>query len=335
MRVSDGETFLTYSGPFFSHSGRLTVPTAGLERFLRLIQAILQVTLFYRLPFNALVSAIHLWQAPQPATAAADTAFIATVLTGLRSRVALGRRFFRMFRFVESFHAAHRLWGSLSPSPTSSSSKASSSSWSPGRAETYLDVAGRTFNGMYLLLETALLPDALGVEGLRPWGARGPMLAVEAQRFWFLSLACGAMAGTLRLLELWALAPVPETGGGYGDGSGGGTGEEEEEKAVAVAAEKRAEEKGAEASVLRQQLARERERRNGQRDGRRRETVARSRALVRRLVADVLDLALPGSVVGYVKVDEGSVGLAMLGSTVLTGLEVWERCGREADAMSG
>ncbi|KAK1766980.1 putative ex11b-like protein [Phialemonium atrogriseum] len=315
---------------------RFGTDAAGLERFLRLIQAILQVTLFYRLPFNALVSAIHLWQAPQSAVAVADTAFIATVLTGLRSRVALGRRFFRMFRFVESFHAAHRLWGSLSPSP-SSSSKASSSSWSPGRAETYLDVAGRTFNGMYLLLETALLPDALGVEGLRPWGARGPMLAVEAQRFWFLSLACGALAGALRLLELWALAPVPETGGGYGDGSGdgsgGGTGEEEEEKAVA--AEKRTEEKGVETSVLRQQQARERERRNEQREGRRRETVARSRALVRRLVADVLDLALPGSVVGYVKVDEGSVGLAMLGSTVLTGLEVWERCGREADAMSG
>ena len=52
----------------------------------------------------------------------------------------------------------------------------------------------------------------------------------------------------------------------------------------------------------------------------------------RRLVADGLDLAVPGSVVGWVPWGPVTVGWCMLGSTVLTGWEVWERCGRELAA---
>jgi hypothetical protein len=56
------------------------------------------------------------------------------------------------------------------------------------------------------------------------------------------------------------------------------------------------------------------------------------RKVLRRLVADVMDLAVPGSVVGWVPLSPETVGLLMLGSTVLTGMEVWERCGRELAA---
>ncbi|KAK4127281.1 hypothetical protein N657DRAFT_566720 [Parathielavia appendiculata] len=66
------------------------------------------------------------------------------------------------------------------------------------------------------------------------------------------------------------------------------------------------------------------EKRNG--DRRRRQKVWR------RLAADVMDLAVPGSVVGWVPLSPGKVGLLMLGSTILTGMEVWERCGREVAA---
>ncbi|KAK3292646.1 uncharacterized protein B0H64DRAFT_467955 [Chaetomium fimeti] len=51
--------------------------------------------------------------------------------------------------------------------------------------------------------------------------------------------------------------------------------------------------------------------------------------VVRRLVADVMDLAVPGSVVGWVPLEPRTVGWLMVGSTVLTGMEVWERCGRD------
>jgi hypothetical protein len=56
------------------------------------------------------------------------------------------------------------------------------------------------------------------------------------------------------------------------------------------------------------------------------------RKIMRKLIADVMDLAVPGSVVGWVPLSPEMVGLLMLGSTVLTGMEVWERCGREVAA---
>ncbi|KAL1838956.1 hypothetical protein VTJ49DRAFT_2028 [Mycothermus thermophilus] len=51
--------------------------------------------------------------------------------------------------------------------------------------------------------------------------------------------------------------------------------------------------------------------------------------VVRRLVADLMDLALPGSAVGWVPLAPETVAWLMLGSTILTGMEIWERCGRE------
>jgi hypothetical protein len=39
--------------------------------------------------------------------------------------------------------------------------------------------------------------------------------------------------------------------------------------------------------------------------------------------------AVPGVVIGWIPMSPGAVGLLMLGSTYLTGKEVWERCGKE------
>lgn len=149
------------------------------------------------------------------------------------------------------------------------------------------------FNGMYLLLETLLLPDALDIPGLEIWprDVRG-MLGREAQRFWFFALVCAACAGTIRLKHLYEAVKGKEEGAGGED-------------------EKRKEEKEME---------------------RRRE---KARPIVRRLIADVLDLAVPGNVVGWVPLKAGPVGVCMLGSTILTCWEVWDRCGREVDAANG
>ncbi|KAM0715577.1 hypothetical protein Q7P37_009075 [Cladosporium fusiforme] len=57
---------------------------------------------------------------------------------------------------------------------------------------------------------------------------------------------------------------------------------------------------------------------------------ARQRAqLLRKMAACVLDMALPGSVLGWIPAEKGTVGWVMLGTSLLTGVEVWERCGRE------
>ena len=184
---------------------------------------------------------------------------------------------------------------------------------------------------MYLLLETAHFPDALGVEGLSLWGEHAPAVAVEAQRFWFLSLVCGALAGTVRLVELWASAPVPDTGSTCGGGEGK---EQEDEDGVAEGSSTGEKAKSKGANEPQKQRQREAERRKEQRLVRQRERAGRSRKIVRRLVADVLDLTIPGSIVGYINLDDGPVGLAMFITTILTGLEVWERCGVEVDAAS-
>ena len=162
-----------------------------------------------------------------------------------------------------------------------------------------MDISAKSFNGFYLLLETLHFPEAVLASsgGATVWGVdMARTLHVEGQRFWFLALACGVACGVVRLGKMWVFRAVP--GEGSGQLGGGKEGESVEER------------HGRE--------ARERE-----------EFGRRVKRVGRRLVADGLDLALPGTVVGWVEASSGTVGLCMLGSTLLTGLEVWERCGGE------
>jgi len=149
---------------------------------------------------------------------------------------------------------------------------------------------------MYLLLETLTFPDALEVRGLSIWGReRNAMLVVEAQRFWFFALVCAVGSGVLKLWKGW---------GRVGD-------EDEDEGKGVVKGEKGGTKGGGDGKVE---------------EGRGRLQREKNRRVLRRLVADALDLAVPGAVVGWVPVSTGTVGVLMLGSTWLTGLEVWERC---------
>jgi len=152
---------------------------------------------------------------------------------------------------------------------------------------------------MYLLLETLHFPEALAVEGLSLWGTqKAEVLHVEGQRFWFLALTCAVAAGWLKLRRL----------GGEGDG-------------VVVKEKNEATEE--------EEKEREREREKEAQNRR-----GQSQRVLRRMIADVLDLAVPGAVVGWVPASPGMVGILMLLSTWITGLEVWERCGKEIDAAA-
>lgn len=316
----------------------------------------------------------HVWDEPRLASTA--------TLGELRGKIALVRRFFRMFRFLESFRAAHAIYTSFYapppppppppppsaapeaaavPSPPAAASLEGPSEKEekdttttgieptpptpahhehgphcrhhqpqppPGRAsnnrppsEAWLDIFSRTFNGMYLLLETLTLVDALQLPGLPLWGAaRAGRLHVEGQRFWFLALLCGAAAGLLKVVKLVGYGPVPQTGEGYGLGPppGAGEGEKSGEQLQLPDWQRRRD------KMRRMVYARRESRRAWKMEIR-----TRGYALARRCVADVLDLAVPGSVVGWVRVEPGTVGAVMVLSTWLTGVEVWERCGRE------
>jgi hypothetical protein len=193
-------------------------------------------------------------------------------------------------------------------------------------AEAWLAIFARAFNGMYLLLEALTLVDALGFP---LWGPRwAATLHVEGQRFWLFALACGAAGGLAATARLLACAPplpaVPGDWGCYG-GRGGG---EEVSKDVAGGGG------GGGAAMADWEVERERLRRvMWPRREQRRIWRANIRGkwwgLVRRCVADFLDMAAPGTVVGWVRFDPGTVGAVQVVTTYLTGMEIWERCGRD------
>ena len=290
---------------------------------LRMAQAFLQILSSYFVPRALLLSLVSL---AKPGFTV-DRAVVLAILDGFRSRVALARRFFRVFRFLESFQAAYRLYSPSSPS-------------SGKPAEIWLDILGRSFNGMYLLLETSTLLDVMGVPGFSLLGAELlPRVNVEAQRFWFLALVCGVAGGLVRLVKTFVYAGVPDSGEGFGDGSG-----KAKEKATEVAAAGTEEKTGGDGDEEQEQdgpdaWRKERERMRQALQARRlerRRLIARIRTrlsgLLRRLVADVCDLPVPGAVIGWIPVDQGTVGVLMVVSTYLTGLDAWERCGREVAA---
>lgn len=308
-----------------------------------MVQAILMVTLaqpFLSSGFTTLVALgnRHIWVEPRTASIAA--------LSQLRSQVALARRFFRIFRFLESFQAAHVLYTSFyipdtpaAPEPSSQVEKTGLENKKeqdgkqemldsahkcpnpncrnhhppkPSSAiptEAWLDIFSRTFNGMYLLLEALTFIDALSLPGLSIFGSHWfPILHVEAQRFWLFALVCGILSGLLKLVKLVAYGPVPQTGEGYGLGG------VKDEKEMADWERQR--------ERMRKMVWARKERM------RRWKLEIRTRGyrLARRCVADVLDLVVPGTVVGWVRVAPGTVGACMVVSTWLTGLEIWERC---------
>lgn len=165
--------------------------------------------------------------------------------------------------------------------------------------------------GLYLLLDASLIVDALKIDGLRIWTPEWEgIITVEAQRFWLFALVCGVVGGLLRMVDVWAYQPVPGTGEGFSKGvdekktKGNSTVVAGKEKGVV-------EKKDVLAEEVRKQL----------------------RVLQRDVLANALDIVLPGVVVGWLHVGPGVVGLAMFTTTILTGMAVWERCGRAVKSV--
>ncbi|KAI1356033.1 hypothetical protein F5Y01DRAFT_268321 [Xylaria sp. FL0043] len=321
---------------------RFTTDAAGLERTFRLFQSIAQILSSYTLSFEYLLLALSFFAssstptttdkgattATATAPAAIDPAATHAILVSLRVQLALARRYFRLFRFLESFLAAQKIYASLSSSRSTSRSVASGSGPVAPRWETtalWIDVFGRTFNGMYLLLEASTILDAQRIQGLAVWGSElEGKVFVEGQRFWFFSLACGVLAGLVRIADVVVPYVFSAPGSGPVGGSGGRGGEKEREQGSADGGdEKTGSGKEAE-NVAQVDLV-----------AQRREVRSKISSLTRRVVSDALDCTLPGSVVGWVPVSTGTVGLAMFVTTILTSKDIWERCGREVAASNG
>ncbi|RYP10597.1 hypothetical protein DL764_000567 [Monosporascus ibericus] len=314
----------------FEQFVRFTTDSVGLERTLRLFQAVTQILSAYTLPFNLLIHLLTL-STEKPHSPASTHA----ILLALRQRFALARRFLRLFRFLESFSAAQKLYVSIASTAAEGpgDSKAPRRLGDPGvDAEVWLDIFGRTFNGMYLLLEASTIVDALEIDGLAVWAPQtGRRVSVEAQRFWLFALVCGLLAGLARIVKVLAYAPVPSAGEDYSRGML----DESREISRAVPAGQEGKSK-TEKDLKNQKPANLRqvveERRKAWEMGRR-ESQAKVRGLTCSVMANALDIALPGTAVGWLDLETGTVGVAMFITSILTGWDVWERCGREVSGI--
>jgi hypothetical protein len=336
----------------FSIQATDLVNTAGLERFFRLLQAILSVILSFTTLFNGLLLLLSLVSRHAESATAKGIDALRTrrILLDLRGRFALARRFFRVFRFLENFQASHALYVALSNSRASQAlpphtpeqpalagqdlpasehgDKGHNHAHEPVEAakhhahshkkhhhyEVWFEILSRSFNGMYLLLESITLIDAMAIPDHAPLGSQlEARITFEAQRFWFLSLACGIVAGVLKMTKVMKSTPWPRLD--HDQESGQDAAQEDAEKPEWRREQER---------LRRIMKLRKKERKVWNREVRR-----RLGGLLRRLIADGLDLVLPGSIVGWTPVRPGTVAIAMLGSTLLTAWEVWDRCGRE------
>lgn len=53
------------------------------------------------------------------------------------------------------------------------------------------------------------------------------------------------------------------------------------------------------------------------------------RRLLRKIAISLLDMALPGSDLGWIRAEKGTVASVMLVTSLMTGADVWERVGHE------
>ncbi|KAK0672079.1 hypothetical protein QBC41DRAFT_344193 [Cercophora samala] len=332
----------------------------GLERTLRFLQSLTQLFLSYPslplafLPFLGF-PAEKIPRALSPAKK--------LTLTQLKSRLSLGRRYFRLFRFLESFSQAFDKYiEAAAKSRVERGGKTTGGKSKAGAGlavglvlggigvEKWMEIGSKGLNGVYYCAETATFVDELRVEGLGVWGRElAGRVMREGNRMWFFALVLAVVAGVGKVVglggeiartrrevrhlerevrrERGAVGGVlveqppppgppgpPTQGGGRSKGGAAAAGWEEQqqrwrEQEMRLERVRVGEAKLEELRVKLEKLLDTRYKAG------------------RRAVADLLDMAVPGKAVGWVPFSTGVVSALMLGSTWLTGLEVWEKCG--------
>lgn len=228
------------------------------------------------------------------------------VLPLLKNQINLTRRYLRTFKFFEPYVLAYNL---------------ATDTTGPKSLETYLDIMYGSLMGLFGMIETATLLDIAGIPGLQIFGPeRTVYLNIEAQRFWLFGLACSVLSGGIKLIKLFAHAPVPSSGDGYGAGADIA---EADKQAVSEKEGGKEEELKAERERLRNVVA--------HRKQHRRELQRKARLLTRKMLADSLDMIIPLGAVGWYLAEPGVVGSVMLATSFLTSLDTWEKHGRQLE----
>ncbi|KAF1734102.1 hypothetical protein CRV24_005637 [Beauveria bassiana] len=281
------ETFIAFGADIFA-----------LERMMRLLQAIALILTSY-------TSLLALLQPPSAGAAAQHLATRATLLA-LQDWLNVTRRSLRTFWFLRAFDSSYarfrRQAGPLLG------------------AEALLDVVAGSLLGVFGLLETATLPDMLGIPGLAVFGPDAARrLNEQAQLCWLLALLAAVLAAGVRVCQLWAERAVPAAAD-FGEGKEAEEEEEEEE-----------DEKGGRDDLVKKKKKKKRgvqEKRRRDKEEAARKTKAEIAALTVNMVNDTLDMVIPANFCGWSNFHPGQVGVAMAITSLITLRGHWERCGR-------
>lgn len=263
---------------------------AGLERLLRGFQSLLLICL----GFDKIVLVILAVAAKHDEV---EVSAHLAALALLKSKVNITRRVLRTFKFLEFSASATRKTLSKKQS-----------------LETYVEILFATFMAGFCLLETMTIPDLLGIPELQVWGVEMTgMLNLEAQRLWFLALACNVVCGYARLNRLSKGLPTTVV---FGEKSENTQGNPQESRAHVKPEANEDQDRRADAGVTTTCTTLE-------------TTQHQIWNIKRRILSDCMDMILPCAALGWISIGTGRLGLVMLFTSFLTGLEVWERCGQQ------
>ncbi|KAF7943601.1 uncharacterized protein EAE97_005672 [Botrytis byssoidea] len=169
------------------HAVDFASDAAGLEKTLRLIQALCQICAFYPtvLGWILLGLGIGMGRRSGGGEGSVDGKLQVQIVEKLwkaRRELAVGRRYMRFFRFIKNFSKA---WDSL---------------LNEDGMRMLINVGKSGFMGAYLGLESLTILDIMGVCNT-PWSST---CALEGNKFWFYSLSISIFGGLWDLYHLFA-----------------------------------------------------------------------------------------------------------------------------------
>ncbi|KAF5662067.1 hypothetical protein FHETE_8172 [Fusarium heterosporum] len=280
----------------FEHFVAFGTDLVGIERILRLFQATCSLLAWYPALF-ALV---------QPKVSSTAS------LRSLGGQINVSRRFIRFFRFLDTFRAGWTVYVAQGDKSL----------------DAWLEIVSKTCFGMFGMMETMTLLDLCGIDNLRVFSPEKlEEIDYQSQLFWFAGLYTSVLVSAIRLLRLLSSTPASITRENVSTGSTENTAElASAEKEIAGLSEKTSKE---ELDDERKRLKDIVTKRKAERGAWMRKVSSDGYVLARALVSDLLDMLLPTTTVGWVKLEPGLVSLAMFFTTLTTGAAVWERVGRD------
>ncbi|RGP75629.1 hypothetical protein FLONG3_5606 [Fusarium longipes] len=280
----------------FEHFVAFGTDLVGIERILRGFQAICSLLVWY--------PALFAFVEPKVSST--------LPLRSLGGQINVSRRFIRFFRFLDTFQAGWNVYVAQGDKGL----------------DAWLDIVSKTCFGMFGMMETVTLLDLCGIDNLRIFSPeKFSEIDYQSQLFWFAGLYTSVLVSVIRLYRLVSSPPAAVTRESVSTTS-------TENTAELVSAEKQVPTLSEKSSKA--ELDKERERLKGivaKRKAERRAWMKKLNSegyvLLRALVSDLLDMLLPTTTVGWIKLDPGLVSLAMFFTTFTTGSAVWDKVGRD------